>query len=149
MAIWRLFGFDQRVPCSMCRRDLGPAKDGVVVGFGDGNGNREMKCPDCGWKNIYDCTRSPEEAEAHMARHKELIESSRNQTIIAFAMQRACWAIKIAQAEGLTGKSAGGNPRKSAKTFDLPDEPSPAPASAFDLGALISEEAGHVRRAAQ
>jgi hypothetical protein len=147
MAIWRLFAFDQRVPCSMCRRDLGPAKDGMVVGFGDGNGNREMKCQGCGWKNIFDCTRSQEEAEAHMTRHKELLEGSRNQTIIAFALQRASWAIKIATAEGLMAKSVGGNPRKSAKTFDLPDEPPSEAVSAFDLGALISEEAGHVRRA--
>jgi hypothetical protein len=148
MAIWRLFAFDQRVPCSMCRGDLGPARDGVVVGFGDGNGNREMKCPGCGWKNIYDCTRSADDAAAHMLRHKELLAGIRAQTIIAFAPQRAPWAVKLAAAEGLTEKQVGGNPRRSAKTFDLPDEPVPPLMSAFDLGALISEEAGHVRRGA-
>lgn len=73
MAIWPLYHYDATVPCEKCNEPISTAREGAVVGFGDGNGNRELTCK-CGHKTIYDVTRSQLAAEAHIQEHGEMFE---------------------------------------------------------------------------
>ena len=73
MTVYRLFKHDDPIPCLRCDQQIGRAGDGDVVGFGDGNGNRELKCSACGWINAFDVTKSQDRVESFNTQHSETI----------------------------------------------------------------------------
>lgn len=86
MIIWPLYTRDQTIFCNMCNADLGLAKSGECLEFGDGYGNFILRC-DCGWSVCYDLTRSAEKAKAWASDNAEYFEECRMINIKAFAKQ--------------------------------------------------------------
>lgn len=138
MAIWPLYHFDDPVMCFKCGKALGLARDGEVVGFGDGNGNRHVRCG-CGHFTFYDVTKSHEKVKEHAEANVEYFAAVRY-----FGTEDR----KVVRGQVLVN----GEPKSA---FDLPvaiaKPPAPQPVasmpefSAFDISALINQEVSALR----
>lgn len=112
MAVRPLYHFDDKVICWACGGEAGLARDGDVVGFGDGNGNRELACK-CGHKTVFDATKSHERVADHWKQHGPILDACR-QSVSDFLAQR----------------KAGRNSRGSSRNaFLVSPPPSAAPSS--------------------
>lgn len=124
MATYRLFTFDDTVPCFMCGADVVRAGDGEIAMFGDGNGNRDATCPDCGYKNIWDVTKSKKKAAEYMASMTSVFDQIRQANARYFAANPGYGKL-YEFCKGLIGST----PKKKKKQ-----------AGSFSLASSINEE---------
>lgn len=125
MANWPVFCSADDVTCQICGNVVGQAKDGSIAGFGDGHGNRSLRCEKCGWTTCFDIVRSTKKRDEHMKKHAE--EFAR----LPVQIKRVH---AIEPVPGLTGIDRQAPKASSPKQKQKPRK------NAFDIGALITEE---------
>ncbi len=90
MIPFRRYAKGQDVLCSLCGKIVGKAEDGFIMGFGEGNGNRELACiGKCELKETrktwYDTASSVSAAEKYNSEHEEVLAQMREINLEVFA----------------------------------------------------------------
>ncbi|MDX5370671.1 MAG: hypothetical protein LPL29_14975 [Alphaproteobacteria bacterium] len=127
MATWPLYHFDDEVVCSFCENPVGNARDGTVVGFGDGEGNRELHCPVCEWVEFFDVTKSVEKARKFRDEHADLFAARMERLRESDAIAARGWRAKFGKTKKRSKEDRAGNSRPPRRAEDA------SPGGAFDL----------------
>ena len=129
----RLFTRQQAVPCYKCEQEAGLAGDGECAYLGDGNGNYRLACRHCGWRNIFDLTKSADRAAEHM---KEL----------AAYFQAVAEGVRRVFADKRASKTKQPPAASQRIQSSIPAPTGDSVFAGLDLGAMITQEVRKIKR---